>query len=469
MDKVCQHCRALKFAGERPGLCCTNGQVRIPDLETPPAPLDALFSGEHIDGRHFLANARIYNQAFAMTSFGAKKIRPKDKQGFESTFKVQGQVSHWAGSLLPDEGATQAFLQIYFMGNPEIEANLRIEYNSALKTKREVVKDIQRSLHANNRYVRQFKAAMDQTANNPDLQVIIKAEKNPPGGQHRGRFNAPTANEVAVVLADQTSAARRDIVLQIRGGGGQRIDEFHRCYDAMQYPLLHAYGEDGYHFKLKRVDPKSGQETSKALSAMDFYAYRLMKRTGKSDHLLRSGHLLSQYMTDQFAKIETERLLYLKSNQADLRADNYANLRDAVMVDGQNPSQLGVKTILPSSFTGGPRYMFERAQDAMRYVQIFGRPHLFITMTANPKWDEITRELSPGQTATQRHDIVARVFRLKVEALKVLLYKVGVFGKRVANAATIEWQKRYSFFNIYGTVNKIADVLVGNIKGDILI
>ena len=89
--------------------------------------------------------------------------------------------------------------------------------------------------------------------------------------------------------------------------------------------------------------------------------------------------------------------------------------------------------------------MFERAQDAMRYVQIYGRPHLFITMTANPNWEEVTRELAPGQAATERHDIVARVFQLKVELLKKLLYKDGIFGQRVANAATIEWQKRDSF------------------------
>ena len=112
------------------------------------------------------------------------------------------------------------------------------------------------------------------------------------------------------------------------------------------------------------------------------------------------------------------------------------------MEDGANPNQLGVKTVLPSSHTGSPRYMHERAQDAMRYVQLYGRPHMFVTMTANPHWEEIQQELNPGECATERQDIVARVFKLKVEKLKNLLYKVGIFGKRVANVATIEWQKR---------------------------
>lgn len=34
-------------------------------------------------------------------------------------------------------------------------------------------------------------------------------------------------------------------------------------------------------------------------------------------------------------------------------------------------------------FTGGPRYMQQRKQDAMVYVRNFGRPDLFITMTCN--------------------------------------------------------------------------------------
>ncbi|XP_067930639.1 uncharacterized protein [Watersipora subatra] len=51
--------------------------------------------------------------------------------------------------------------------------------------------------------------------------------------------------------------------------------------------------------------------------------------------------------------------------------------------------------ILPSSFTGGPRYMHERTQDAMTYVRNYGRPDLFITFTCNSKWDEISNELLP--------------------------------------------------------------------------
>ncbi|GBP93412.1 hypothetical protein EVAR_84303_1 [Eumeta japonica] len=44
-----------------------------------------------------------------------------------------------------------------------------------------------------------------------------------------------------------------------------------------------------------------------------------------------------------------------------------------------------------------PRHMHEYAQDAMTYVRNYGTPDLFITVTCNPKWTEIERELEPGQ------------------------------------------------------------------------
>lgn len=49
-----------------------------------------------------------------------------------------------------------------------------------------------------------------------------------------------------------------------------------------------------------------------------------------------------------------------------------AHLRDAINSDG-HVTDIGQLVILPSSFTGGPRYMNERTQDAMTYVHNYGR------------------------------------------------------------------------------------------------
>lgn len=36
MNKVCQHCKAFKFNNETPGMCCANGKVKLPALNSPP-------------------------------------------------------------------------------------------------------------------------------------------------------------------------------------------------------------------------------------------------------------------------------------------------------------------------------------------------------------------------------------------------------------------------------------------------
>lgn len=41
--------------------------------------------------------------------------------------------------------------------------------------------------------------------------------------------------------------------------------------------------------------------------------------------------------------------------------------------------------------------MANQFQDAMGLVRKFGKPDLFITMTCNPKWTEITAELRDGE------------------------------------------------------------------------
>jgi len=56
MDIVCEHCAALKFSGETPGLCCLNGKVKLPLLTPPPEPLHSLLRGDTPESRHFLAN-----------------------------------------------------------------------------------------------------------------------------------------------------------------------------------------------------------------------------------------------------------------------------------------------------------------------------------------------------------------------------------------------------------------------------
>ena len=102
----------------------------------------------------------------------------------------------------------------------------------------------------------------------------------------------------------------------------------------------------------------------------------------------------------------------------------------------------GQPLILPSSFQGSPRNMLQNYQDAMAIVRKYGKPDFFITITCNPKWPEIVTNLQQGQSVEFRPDLVARVFKLKLDALLDDIGKHHVLGKPIAKIHVIEFQKR---------------------------
>jgi len=147
----------------------------------------------------------------------------------------------------------------------------------------------------------------------------------------------------------------------------------------------------------------------KWVSAREFYAYRVQIRPfSDSDArcwLWMFGKLGHQYVVDQWAKVESQKLLWMRMNQKSIRADVYQGVEDAVAAD-IGSANIGTKIILPSSFQGGPRHMQQLFQDAMAIVRTFGKPDLFITFTCNPKWPEITDGLIPGKPGTYTRNVV---------------------------------------------------------------
>lgn len=183
----------------------------------------------------------------------------------------------------------------------------------------------------------------------------------------------------------------------------------------------------------------TGECTNKKVSAMNFYAHRIMIRN--DNHILKYRQLFQQFVVDMYAKIESERLLFIRLNQQKLRADDYIHLRDAIVNDG-NMREIGQMVILPATFTGSPRHMHEYAQDAMTYVRNHGRPDLFITFTCNPSWIEIEELLIDGQVPCDRHDLTARIFAQKLSKLIDLITTDNIYGETLCWMYSIEWQKR---------------------------
>ena len=155
--------------------------------------------------------------------------------------------------------------------------------------------------------------------------------------------------------------------------------------------------------------------------------------------------LLQQYLVDAFTKIEGNELAYIRTHQQLLCVVSYQGLMDHLgrLAQAENVT-VGRIVILPSSVEGSQRNMYQKYQDAMTIVTKHGKPDIFLTMTANPKWPEIQENLLPHQNASDRPDIVSRVFNLKLKELLDDLLERHVLGHVTAFVYTIECQKRFA-------------------------
>ncbi|CAL1403155.1 unnamed protein product [Linum trigynum] len=153
----------------------------------------------------------------------------------------------------------------------------------------------------------------------------------------------------------------------------------------------------------------------KHVTQREDYAFRLQHRDDEGQTLMRGGKALQHYVVDAYSTIEQNRLYYLRSHQEDLRSELYYGLTDAFN-RGDVTGDDVVHVVLPSSHTGSPRYMKQLYLDKMAVVHHHGSPDLFITFTS---------ELKP--------DIVARVFRMKLNSLEDELTQGHFFGQTVAD------------------------------------
>ena len=238
-------------------------------------------------------------------------------------------------------------------------------------------------------YVEVFKVAKEifELVVPTNVKVVINETKRP-SGEHSRRYNRPLSDEVGMLMPNDATNNRVS-VLYYRDGGLKCISELHWSYDPLQYPLLFPNVTNGWRVNLKL-------QNGRKLTAMLYYHYHIMIRQNVFV-LLRAKRLFQQYLVAAHCKIETERLQFLRREQTALRADCYQDLQDAILDWDGDPNNVGQKIILPSTFTGGPRYMHERQQDTMSYFRKYGHPDMFITTITNPSWPKIMNNLLPGQ------------------------------------------------------------------------
>jgi hypothetical protein len=85
--------------------------------------------------------------------------------------------------------------------------------------------------------------------------------------------------------------------------------------------------------------------------------------------------------------------------------------------------------------------MHQAFQDGLALACHWHHINLFITVTCNPKWPKIQKELLENQDAADQPDLIACVFAMYQRSIIDDIYKKGIFGCAVACIHTIEFQK----------------------------
>ena len=215
---------------------------------------------------------------------------------------------------------------------------------------------------------------------------------------------------------------------------------------SLQFPLIFIFGQPGYHTKLmvRSADPNSKM---KRVSMNAFYTYQLHARHDQYDLLFWTGRLFQQYVVGVYCCIEQNRMDFYRTHQNDIRGEYLSGLYDAVSRGDHDGSEAGSRIILPSLFTVGPRYMYSHYLDALAICRVLGNPQFFITFTCNVNWPEIQRYMAafPHLTASDRADIICRVFEQKLKAFVKFLKRQRPFGQVIGGADLFFCKKPYIF------------------------
>ncbi|GJW45254.1 hypothetical protein Tco_0074053, partial [Tanacetum coccineum] len=398
----------------------------------PPKLLMDLINGDHPKSSNFIDNIRRYNSMFAFTSMGAKQDKSVNQGHGAYCYRIQGQNYHRMGTLLPEEGKPPIYEESASTTNHVIDHQLTIDLRDMLDTI--------------NPLVAQFCMAGERLVS-ADEENKFKLRLIGTRTRDGREYNLPTASEVAaLIVGDFDSTTNdRDIILHMQEGGLKRISELHPSYIALRYPLLFPYGEDGYWTDIyhQGVTDKTPTNKKTRVTMREYFAYHLQNRSNVFSMVLNARRLCQQFIVDAYTMIERERMSYIRNQQKDLRSETYSKLAQLAEEEDSGVKLRGKKVVLPSSFTGSPRYMMQNYLDAMTICKVYGYPDLFITFTCNPNWPEIERFVSDqGLKPEDRPDIITRVFLQKLDSLMKDFKDNHYFRRLKAAVYTVEFQKR---------------------------
>jgi len=309
----CPYCHALHFDCEKLtsswvnhpkfGMCYLQGQIQLPSLQPLTGILHNYLTGDDYSSREFHNNIRQYNAAFAMTSVGVKIDNSVTRQSSPYCFKIQGELHHLTGALLPYGNQTPIYVQIYILDTAE-QLNIRRANNNNLDPM--VMDNLQTMLLDNYPYIGHYRHAYElirEKLVEEQEEITIRLHVNLQ--QDQRTHNLPTAEEIAVIIPEDGihhALDNRNVVLRAKGEQLEQISQNSPSYSALYYVLLFPKGENGQYPRIpihgaqlreqgKNARQRDGEERahSQVVSDTCYYAYCLYVRDGPQPPLFYGG------------------------------------------------------------------------------------------------------------------------------------------------------------------------------------
>jgi Helitron helicase-like domain at N-terminus len=375
--------------------CCNGGKSVIPPLPPLPSNISAIIDDEFLS-KKLSSYSRRLNNLFSFTAIGATNGFTHFESGI-SAVAITGRTYHRIFDVKNQSHSLHWFLY---------DENERNVQGDKFSVPREWSQALKEDLDAINPYVhhlQRFHSVPDRTTS------VLELSDFSSGGDFAAIMHSANTN---------STRPRSILIWKNSDIGPTFVPIFNQHYEPMQYPLLFPHGSPGW--GLIQVGDKQGPAVP--FTQRVWYRGRLLT----DDRFQIFGRVASEYVCDMFSRIEEQRLGYVRRSQ----------LQD-VDDDDVEP---GVDLELPASHIGSRKWTSEHTADSLALARTYGPPSLFITMTCNPQWPEITCRLRPGQDVSDIPIVVARVFKLRLERL-IRILKTR-FGRVVYSIRVIEFQKR---------------------------
>lgn len=299
-----------------------------------------------------------------------------------------------------------------------------------------------------NGIARHFKRAID----NPNIQEVRLDIRDP--GHSREPFVLFCAGADGELNVPDVNGANSTMSFLLWTRGNLSVPVFiprsSGLIEPATYPLLFPHGVGGWYVGSHLGTPQ--YEDGSAMTLHDYVKYVIYQR---QTVFARVPFVFQLWVLDMFSRWQEATFQYMMHQKAivagmRLRIERY---RGCDLPARRRGTKIGRPLVLPTSVPGSPANRAEAMKDASAVVAKRGRPSFFITMTCNPRWEELAQIAKEFGVAEEDYSPEAfagwacRLWRQKRAEFIRALRNGALFDIPMSRAqwlqAVDEFQKRY--------------------------